>query len=198
MLSLSQCMNNRDPNKLYPFDYVLKPFLFLVPNYVRPNHVTVFRMFLIPIVAWFLITGQYAVGIPLFVFASFTDILDGTLARIRKQVTEWGTFYDPVADKMLIGAVVVLVVLPHIQPIIIAGVLIVESLIMFWGWRRSKTHGPQTANMWGKVKMWFEVLGVVFVLLALSFGWVFLLGFAEFVLIVAILFGFISLLTYSL
>src|SRR3989339_879810 len=102
-------MLHRDPSKLFPHDHIMRyTFVPLVPRFVTPNMITIARMVLIPFILYFLFSNEYGIGVPLFLFAAFTDALDGSVARLRHQVTEWGTFYDPLADKLLIGSVIIL------------------------------------------------------------------------------------------
>src|SRR5690242_2692989 len=82
----------------------------LTPRWVRPNHLTLLRLLLVPFVLYFLAHERYAIGVPLFLFAALTDWFDGALARTRKQITEWGITHDPFVDKLLIGSVLFVIV----------------------------------------------------------------------------------------
>lgn len=69
-----------------------------------PNLLTLFRLLLVPLLVAVLLTrfdGWEYVGLAVFLIASFTDFLDGFLARRRKQVTRLGQILDPAADKIL-------------------------------------------------------------------------------------------------
>lgn len=188
----------RDPSQLFFHDRVLRPVIRLLPHFVRPNHLTMLRFLLTPAVLWLLLIERYEYGVPLFIFAAMTDALDGSLARTRKQITEWGTFYDPLADKMLIGSVILLIVIQHINPWIAAGLLFVECLLMGGGWYRRQRGRVKSANIWGKVKMLLQVIGVSLLLISLMFGVDFFIDLSQGTLILAILFAVVSLLTYSL
>jgi CDP-diacylglycerol--glycerol-3-phosphate 3-phosphatidyltransferase len=138
---------------LYPSDRLfaatIDPF---VPRGVKPNHLTVLRMLLIP----------------LFLFAALTDWFDGSLARVRRQVTEWGIIYDPLVDKLLIGSVLFVIVLDHINFTLGVALLVVEAFMIAAGWYRNMTSGRiEPANIWGKVKMVAEVCGIMLLLMAL-------------------------------
>ncbi len=72
-----------------------------------PNKLTLLRILLIPvfmIVLYVGFPGANYVALAIFVVASFTDLLDGKIARARNLVTDFGKFADPLADKMLVTA----------------------------------------------------------------------------------------------
>lgn len=141
-----------------------------IPKSVHPNHVTVVRMLMTPFVVIFLMHERYSIGVPLFLLAALTDVLDGSLARIRRQVTEWGIVFDPIADKLLIGSVLFVIVLQHINFTLGIALLGLEIAMVFGGWWR-KSHGTiEPANIWGKIKMVTEVVGILFLLIALWSG----------------------------
>jgi len=103
-----------------------------------PNKLTLLRVLLIPafIVAMLCIPdcwGGPIISTVVFSFASITDALDGHLARKRNQVTNFGKFLDPLADKMLVITALILLqhqglIHPVITVIIIARELMVTSL----------------------------------------------------------------------
>lgn len=192
-------MLHRDPSKLFPHDYVMRyTFVPLVPRCVTPNMITIFRMVLIPFVLYFLFLNQFNIGVPLFLIAAFTDALDGSIARLRHQITEWGTFYDPLADKLLVGSVVILVVIQHMNPILGSLILFVDSVLIVGGYIRRKQGRPMGSNLFGKTKMFFQVLGIALLLISLWAGYdLFIpLSFGTFSL--AIILAVISLFTYGM
>ncbi|MEK6527831.1 MAG: CDP-alcohol phosphatidyltransferase family protein, partial [Nitrospirota bacterium] len=67
-----------------------------------PNILTIARIVLLPFFAVSLIYGNYDYALILFLLASVTDVLDGYVARIKKQATDFGSILDPVADKFLL------------------------------------------------------------------------------------------------
>lgn len=192
-------MFERDPHKLFPHDHVMRySFVPLVPRFITPNMVTMFRIVCTPIVLWLLYLESYSIGVPFFVLVAFTDALDGSLARIRNQVTEWGTFYDPLADKILIGSVVLLVVVQHVNIIFGLFIVLVEVLIVLGGVLRKKGGKIVSANVFGKTKMILQVLGVTLLLLALWMGFDLFIPVSVGTLSLAIVFAVISLFTYGL
>ena len=189
----------RDPYKLYPHDYVMRWTLVpLVPSFVTPNMVTMFRIAATPVVLWLLLVQNFSGGVPVFLFVALTDALDGSLARLRRQVTQWGAFYDPLADKVLIGSVVLLVVVQHVNVLFGVLLVLVEALIMAGGLVRRRQGKPVMANAVGKIKMTLQVLGVLFLLIALWAGYSLFIPISVGTLALAVVFAVISLFTYGI
>lgn len=75
-----------------------------------PNKITLFRIFLLPLLVVFLITPSTIasfIAVIIFGVASFSDWLDGHIARSTKQVTTFGKLIDPIADKLLLIAALI-------------------------------------------------------------------------------------------
>jgi CDP-diacylglycerol--glycerol-3-phosphate 3-phosphatidyltransferase len=80
---------------------------FLAGRMNLPNSLTVLRIFLVPLLVVVLITrfpNWEFIGVAIFLAAAVTDWLDGNIARRRGQITAFGTWLDPLADKLLVGA----------------------------------------------------------------------------------------------
>ena len=75
----------------------------LNPIRTAPNLLTLLRICLAPFLVAAILEGHYAVSFGLFVAAGLTDALDGTLARVLKQRSRLGEYLDPVADKLLLS-----------------------------------------------------------------------------------------------
>ncbi len=160
-------------------------FDWLFPEWLLPNHITVLRFLLVPVVFWLLLIGDYRAGIPLFLFAGITDILDGSLARVRGRVTEWGIVYDPIADKLLVGSVLLVMAFDDVTGGL-ATLLLVIELVLLTGNVVMKRRGLiQAANGAGKIKMFLEVVGLGVLLSALATGSAKLVGVSMVVLMVA-------------
>jgi len=143
----------------------------IIPTQLLPNHFTVLRMIMTPIVIYILHVGNYRIGVPLFLLAAYTDAIDGALARTRKQITEWGTLFDPIADKLLIGSTLFVIVLDHINYKLGLALLAVEVLIIGGSiYSKLKNNHVEPANFWGKLKMFAEVLGILLLLTSLWSG----------------------------
>jgi cardiolipin synthase (CMP-forming) len=73
------------------------------PLRAAPNLLTLARICLAPFLVMAILDGRYALGFVLFLIAGLTDALDGTLARLLRQRTVLGAYLDPVADKLLLS-----------------------------------------------------------------------------------------------
>ncbi len=191
--------SSRDLTKLYPHDYVFKAVILpFIPKFVYPNHITVLRFLMTPVVLWFLYNENYIWGVPLFVIAAATDALDGSLARVRKQITPWGIFFDPVADKLLIGSVALVVALRYFHPAIVFAALLLDIMpSLRWASRRY-AGTVMAANVWGKAKMFLQFSSLTLLLLGIVFHVPILIDLGELILILAIIFAGIAVATYSL
>ena len=167
----------------------------LIPASVKPNHLTVLRIFLVPFVILALALESYRWAVPLFFFAALMDWFDGALARTRRSVTEWGIVYDPVADKLLIGATLFVIVLQHMNYALGLLLLAVEAVIIAVGWWRVRRGKVEPANLWGKFKMVSEVVGITVLLLALWLGVDMLVRVSAGTLALAVVFAIVSVLT---
>lgn len=90
-----------------------------------PNLLTLLRIFLVPLLVVVLLTKfsedwmglpQHIAGVSLFLLASLTDVVDGWLARRRKQVSRLGILLDPIADKILISSAFISLVENQLAP----------------------------------------------------------------------------------
>lgn len=190
----------RDPSKLYPHDHLLKyTVLPFIPSAVMPNHITVSRLVLTPIVIYLLATDNLVYGVPLFILTAFTDTIDGSLARVRKQVTPWGILFDPIADKLLIGLVVLVFALRYYHPVIVLAAVLFDLLPMVtWLMRAKENRAIMMANGWGKIKMLLQFVSVTLLLLGILLNVPVLVSVGEITLVVATMFGAVAAVTYSL
>jgi CDP-diacylglycerol--glycerol-3-phosphate 3-phosphatidyltransferase len=169
----------------------------LIPNWVYPNYITVFRFLATPMVAILMASENYKAGLVAFLIVAATDAIDGALARTRNQITEWGKLYDPVADKILIGFMVFIIVLRYIDYWTALLIMVIEAIIIATGYIRKRMGRVVQANIWGKVKMILQVTGVVVLLLAVIFNVERLMPFAHGTFYLAIVFAIVSLFTYG-
>ena len=147
------------------------------------NKLTIFRIILVPVMAiipYLNLKGDF-LGLPLtyffmeliFIVASITDKLDGYIARSRNQVTTFGKFLDPLADKILVLTAMVLLVelgkIPAWIPII---VLAREFIVS--GYRLVAVEkGGQViaASIWGKLKTVTQMIAIILVMFDKNSFW---------------------------
>lgn len=190
-----------DMHHIYPHDKILDVLILrFIPYRVHPNHVTVLRILLTPVVLFFIITERYDIGIPLFLFTAATDAIDGALARTRNQITQRGIILDPLADKLLIGSVLTVLAFRYVNIYVAVAVVAVEimiiiSALVYRSYSRRRNIPP--ANWWGKTKMMLQVLAVFLVLLGLLIEFPMLIQIASFIFGGAVVFALMSLFTRS-
>jgi cardiolipin synthase len=99
-----------------------------------PNQLTLLRMGLVPVFIIFLVSDMHAWALATFLFASFTDALDGFIARVWRQKTTLGAYLDPVADKaLLMTGIVSLAFLqsaPNFLPLWAAIIFVARDVIL--------------------------------------------------------------------
>jgi len=154
--------------KHHPHDFIVKRlFLWAIPEWVKPNHITVTRFILVPPVIWLVYIQNYDVAAALFIVAALTDAIDGSLARTRNQITEWGELFDPVADKLLIGSIGLILIYRYLHLFLIIAILALEfttiAAAFYLKWKKPKLR--LKANVYGKIKMFLQVCGVVLLLI---------------------------------
>lgn len=183
---------------LQPHDYLLRATILpLIPRWITPNHVTVVRFGLTPLVIWLMLTEHYRLGAGLFLLAALTDAVDGSLARVRNRITRWGKTFDPLADKLLMGALFIILALPQFPTTVVLIVVIDLSFIgAGWYWKR-QGYDIQ-ANVWGKLKMNCQVLAVALLLASAMGGPPWLVSGAHWALVSAILLAIASLITHGI
>ena len=140
-----------------------------------PNKLTLTRIILVPVFMVFVSLTQigtedfnptwYLVAGIIFAAASFTDFLDGHLARKWNMVTDFGKFADPLADKLLTTVAFIYmlrdgVCSPVVLCIILAREFAVSGLRMVAA--GAKDGKVIAANMWGKVKTVLQMLTIIF------------------------------------
>ena len=154
------------------------------------NKLTIFRIILVPIMVIIPFLGIQGdvFGIPvsylimdlIFIIASITDKLDGYIARSRNQVTTFGKFLDPIADKILVLAAMIMLVefgkLPAWIPVIVLAVSGYRLIAV------EKGGKVVAASVWGKLKTVTQMIAIILAFLDVNaFGACFkgnLTGFA--------------------
>lgn len=138
-----------------------------------PNKLTVMRILLVPILViismidfqvelWNIPLGYILADI-IFIIAAITDKIDGYLARKNNQVTTFGKFLDPIADKILVVSALIILVgrgtIPAWIPIII---VFREFLVSGYRLIASQQNGKViAANKWGKLKTVTQMIAII-------------------------------------
>jgi CDP-diacylglycerol---glycerol-3-phosphate 3-phosphatidyltransferase len=130
-----------------------------------PNVLTVLRILLVPVLVAALLQeagGGDALAATVFALASFTDALDGWIARRRKSVSTFGKLMDPLADKLLITAALVSLVSLNRVSAWVAMVIIAREFAVTGLRQLAMEHGQVIpASIWGKLKTIFQVAMVL-------------------------------------
>ena len=175
--------------------FIDKVFLWAFPQSVNPNHITVFRFITIPFIVYFLLVESYKIAFVLFVISAISDAIDGTIARTRNKISDWGIIFDPFADKLLIGSVGGIIIFKFLSPAIAFTIIFLEIILIASSYYRFKGRIIPAKTV-GKIKMILQCVGVCFVFLFLLVGSSILLIIATYILYAAIIFGLLSLFVY--
>ncbi len=154
-----------------------------------PNKITLTRIFLIPVFVLFyylnVVPFNYIISAFIFTVASFTDFLDGAIARKRNLVTSFGKFLDPIADKVLVSTALIILLappvsaspfalevfnLPNFLPAIFVLLIMARELIIS-GFRLVAAGKGLviSADKSGKIKTFFTDVTIVWILVFMSF-----------------------------
>lgn len=151
-----------------------------------PNKLTLFRIVLVPILAlvWLfpyneagLSIGSMTIGnvtlpylnlivIGIFAIASFTDFLDGNIARRNNMVTTFGKFADPIADKLLVNMMLLILSYKHMIPIVCCILMILRDIVVDGCRMIAAQNGVVvSAGMLGKLKTFLQMITIIIILL---------------------------------
>lgn len=133
-----------------------------------PNQLTLLRMSFLPFIVIKLVDGRYGVALILFVLAGMSDGLDGLLARALKQQTVLGQYLDPIADKMLLSTVFLVLSILHKIPwkytvvVFSRDISILAASTVLFAIAGLRDFRP---SVFGKANTFAQVAAVFFVLL---------------------------------
>ena len=103
-----------------------------------PNLLTIARILMVPLLIWLIISGNFGFAFAIFVAAGITDGVDGFIAKNYDSVTELGAYLDPLADKLLLVSIYVVLGLQGFLPdwlvilVVSRDVMIVGAVILSW------------------------------------------------------------------
>ncbi|RJQ30652.1 hypothetical protein C4572_03910 [Candidatus Parcubacteria bacterium] len=190
--------DNNNQIKIQLQDKILKYIILpLIPKFIRPNHITIFRFILTPFVVWLFISEKYTSGAIVFLITSFSDAVDGSLARTRNQITEWGKTYDPLADKLLTNSSLLVLGISYFFWTTLA-LIVIDMSFIFAGWIWKYRGIEIKANAWGKAKMNFQVIGLLLLIIAIVTSYTPLFYFSVIALYLACVFAIASFYTYGI
>lgn len=169
-----------------------------------PNQITVSRIIMIPIFVVFMLVDfgwgdvtflgatipvGHLLGAIIFILAAVTDFIDGYYARKHNLVTNMGKFLDPLADKLLVSAALIILVELGFAPAWIV-ILIISREFAVTGLRLILADEGEVvaAKQLGKIKMWTQIVAVSALLLHNVFFEMFSIPFASIMLYVSLFF----------
>jgi cardiolipin synthase len=142
-----------------------------------PNLLTLLRLIFIPFIAMTVMDGYFGWALGLFIFAGLSDGLDGFLARRMNQRTTLGQYLDPIADKLLLSTMFLVLALTHKVPWKITilvfsrdfGILLISGLLYM-----TTSLRDFTPSFFGKANTAAQIITVLLVLLdeLTEAGWV--------------------------
>ena len=140
-----------------------------------PNKLTMFRVILIPVFIIVLMAGVFSeplnryIGVAVFCIASFTDYLNGNIARKYNLVTNFGKFMDPLADKLLVSSALICMIELGMLPAWIV-IIIISREFIITGFRLIAVENGVViaASWWGKIKTVMQMAMIIVVMLGIN------------------------------
>lgn len=151
-----------------------------------PNKLTLFRIFLVPLIilVWLFPYNQFGISLPvinigpislpllniivliLFIIASLTDMLDGMIARKKNLITTFGKFADPIADKLLVNSVLIVMSYKHMVPVVPVVLMLARDIVVDGCRMMASSNGVVVAaGILGKLKTVLQIITISLVLL---------------------------------
>lgn len=156
-----------------------------------PNILTVFRILLVPVFLYFILTGEYHIAAAVFITAGVTDGVDGFIARRYNARTRFGAALDPFADKFLLVSAYIALAAKGFIPIWLMVPVIIKDSILLTGVTALKTVGREVKivpSIFGKMTTVFQIATVIYAMLVADSGAVFM-ALAAFTAIITIYTG---------
>lgn len=140
---------------------------FLAQFRATPNLLTLLRLFIVPFIVIEILYGEYRIAFALFVLAGLTDALDGLVARWLSQKTTLGQYLDPIADKLLLSTLFLVLthvsLIPRYVTVLVfsrdLGILLIATLLFATGALRD--FRP---SLLGKLNTLVQIVGLVAVM----------------------------------
>ncbi|MBB5342075.1 CDP-alcohol phosphatidyltransferase family protein [Tunturibacter empetritectus] len=140
---------------------------FLSQFRAAPNLLTLMRLFIIPFLLIEILDGHYGVSFALFMLAGISDALDGLLARWLSQKTTLGLYLDPIADKLLLSSLFVVLTHVGLIPLYVTvlvfsrdvGILLIATLLFATG-----TLRDFRPSVLGKLNTFVQIVALIVVI----------------------------------
>jgi CDP-diacylglycerol--glycerol-3-phosphate 3-phosphatidyltransferase len=154
-------------------------FIKPLPLWLNADRVTLIRIVCAFPVIFFLLNKRPNIAFWFFILGASSDFFDGRIARARKKETDIGKILDALADKILVGVTLLLVVFTSprppliISPLLLSLILVFDVVLAFMGskamFSRTGLKGRLGSNFWGKCKFLFQAVGISLLLLQKPF-----------------------------
>ncbi len=146
---------------------------FLTQLRAAPNLLTVMRLFIIPFLVIEILDGNYQLAFSLFMLAGISDALDGLLARWLSQRTTLGLYLDPIADKLLLSTLFLVLthvgLMPRYVTVLVfsrdLGILLIATLLF-----ATNTLRDFRPSLFGKLNTLVQIIALVVILSHLAFA----------------------------
>ena len=146
---------------------------FLSQFRAAPNLLTLTRLFIIPFLVIEILDGHYGVSFALFILAGISDAFDGLLARWLSQKTTLGQYLDPIADKLLLSTLFLVLthvgLIPRYVTVLVfsrdLGILLIATLLFATG-----TLRDFRPSLFGKLNTLVQIIALIAVLCQKAFA----------------------------
>ncbi|SHE35609.1 CDP-diacylglycerol--glycerol-3-phosphate 3-phosphatidyltransferase [Caldanaerobius fijiensis DSM 17918] len=160
-----------------------------------PNILTTFRIILVPVylaVFFFSAHNNMFYALLIFLLAGFTDVADGIIARKYGFITKFGTLVDPLADKLMLIAVLFSLTIKKLIPLPVLSIVIIKETIMIIGaaFLYNKNKIAISADKFGKIATVVFYIAVIAVVIKLPY--------AAYIMALAIFMTILALINYAI
>ncbi|MEK7568819.1 MAG: CDP-alcohol phosphatidyltransferase family protein [Patescibacteria group bacterium] len=185
------------PNLTITDKILAKTLLRIIPQWLTPNIISWLRLLSVPAVGYFLWTENYPVALPLFFISAFSDAVDGSLARTRDLISNFGKMFDPLADKLLIATAAIVIIPRYLGWEIVTAIISIDIILIASAYLQNRFYGKTIqAENTGKLKMLMQSLGIGALLIYTIWQISEFLIIAQYFFYAAIFFALISLVVY--
>jgi cardiolipin synthase len=139
-----------------------------------PNIITLVRIALIPVMAYYLVSETYRIALPIFLIVALSDLADGYIARRFKLASRLGATLDPIADKLSMLVATLLLAWQSLLPIWLAIAIVARDIVIVLGalaYRFALGHVEIAPTRLSKVNTAIEFT-VLLLVMAAAAGWI--------------------------